>query len=269
MDPLTTASGHPSKRVGIPLVRTEGGPPGPGAKGVAPHDLVMDPRLLRAHKTARTRQAEAVLALGDCLYFYVGHACSDFGDMVFVYDPAMSSAWPGSATRFDTGGVIGYIHADGLPSIDDAKRSAPEKLSDEEKRVFHEYVHRHPHRMPLKEWHAAFQDFVKTYYKTPGDYVLGQPPDPMDATDRHQAPNGRRAWTWEIQAHQDHDVFTGLWLLCLRPDRYNELRKLVRKNPGLPAMPQWKEALQNRDLVPAIPSPNVWAEAERRITEWL
>jgi hypothetical protein len=55
-----------------------------------------------------------VLGLGDSLYFYVGHACPEFGQIVLVYTPEWSSSEPGGATPFDTGGLrLGYVKGTG------------------------------------------------------------------------------------------------------------------------------------------------------------
>jgi hypothetical protein len=128
----------------VPLVRAEGSLYDTG-KHATPQRLATDPRFLRSFKSTRTAVAEEVLGLDDCLYFYVGYACPRFGDMVFVYDPAMSASWPGSATPFDTGGIIGYIHANGLPGkdLEGEKCRHAVSLSDGEKAIFREYVQAH------------------------------------------------------------------------------------------------------------------------------
>lgn len=257
------------KRRSVPLVRTEG-----SLGEVTPERLVADPRFLREFKTERTRRAEEALGIEGCLYFYVGHACPDFGDMVFVYDPTMSARWKGTATPFDTGGIIGYIHADGLPgrALDDAKRREATGLSDEEKKAFRHYIEAH-RILALREWQPRFEAFIATYFASAADYVRGNRPDEDDETGRHHhRSNDRRAWTWEIQAHRDHPIFEGLWLVRMSAEKHQRLSAALEdvedeNNP-------WWRVLQDRRIFPPPPPASetkteVCGAAEEEIASWV
>jgi hypothetical protein len=82
----------------VPLVRTDGKVFADGAT-LTPERMIRDRRLLRSSKTEVTREAEHELGLGDSLYFYVGHACPEFGQIVLVYTSEWSSSERGGATR--------------------------------------------------------------------------------------------------------------------------------------------------------------------------
>jgi hypothetical protein len=88
----------------LPLVRTEGKAFAAGPT-LSPDRFAALPPLARASKSDVTRQVEADFRLGDCLYFYAGHAWPGFGDVVLVYEATMADADQGSATPFDTGGL--------------------------------------------------------------------------------------------------------------------------------------------------------------------
>lgn len=95
------------------MVRTEG-KAFASAASWTPEAFLNLPVLRRASKSATTRKVEADFALGDCLYFYGGHACPDFGDIVLAYDETMADDDGGSATPFDTGGLHnGMVRHDG------------------------------------------------------------------------------------------------------------------------------------------------------------
>lgn len=264
---------------GVPLVRAEGARLESGDEFLTPELMARDPRLLRKFKTDRTRRAETVLELGNCLYFYVGHASPRFGDIVFVYDPAMPATWKeGTATRFDTGGVIGYIRAHGLPDIDAEKRDHPEKLSADEKEAFREYVHRASHQLPLGEWQVAFQTFLDKHYKSPREYVREREPGCQcrpaidDSTGRHHDKrNQRPAWTWEIQVLRDHDIFDGLWLLRMSSEKEQKLKDALEDRTD--EHDRWLQVLEDGSLfVSARPDSeaiDVCSQVEQVISSWI
>lgn len=256
----------------VPLVRIEGLAPDDAGEAVTPERLAADPRLLRRFKTKRTRQAELALELGDCLYFYVGYACPDFGDMVFVFDPVPSAGWPGTATPFDTGGTIGYIHADGLPGtgLSDAQRKDATPLSDGERAMLQRYVH--ARRTPdLRAWQREFEGFIATYFDCAGDYVRGEMPKSDEGTGRHREPNERRAWTWEIQKHLDHDIFDGLWLLRMSFEKEQKLTAAL-ESLSRDVQDPWWAILEDRDKFLSSQEwekRDVWSEADVVIRSWL
>ena len=174
----------------VPVVRVEGLRPD-GNVSITPEALVVAGRLQRDSKSARTRKAEAALGLGDVLYFYVGWANPDFGDMVFAYHPEMTQGHTGSATYFDTGA----FHRGAIHRTDNS--------------TSHDYLELH--RMELPGWQPAFDAYVSEYFASASAYMTGQRPTTDDPSGRLlHANNGRWAWTWELQLLEDHDLGASL-----------------------------------------------------------
>lgn len=191
----------------IPLIRTEGKPfvSGPTLSAERFLDL---PDLQRASKTALTLQAEAALDLGDCLYFFAGHACPDFGEVVLVYEGDIADAGAGSATPFDTGGFhLGKVRYRATPG-------------ESEK----EYCKRHSR--PLVEWRSEAQAYIDEYFESSAQYVLGAGPQKDDPSGRLGIPgNERRAWTWEVRIHRDHPIELGLRRVWMSAEYYEAVRQ--------------------------------------------
>src|SRR5262249_31795738 len=53
-----------------------------------------------------TRQTEDSLGLRRSVYFYAGRACEDFGDVALAFGPECERGHNGSASPFDTGGLL-------------------------------------------------------------------------------------------------------------------------------------------------------------------
>jgi hypothetical protein len=239
----------------IPLVRTEG-KIFAAATTVTATTLASMPVLLRKSKTDETREVETAFDLGDCLYFYAGHACPDFGDIVFVYEPAWSQAVPDSATPFDTGGVYwrGYIHADGL-STDDRNPSNKGYVD--------------VHQTHLSNWCAELTSYLGTYFESPGLYVLGARAKRDDPTGRLlHSENERRAWTWEVRVHQDHPVLLHLRFLIATADFADNLRLAVLSLSADKAE-DWNKVLDNLLKVPTDSTVQIATYAERTINACL
>jgi hypothetical protein len=57
-------------------------------------------------------KAETALGLPRSLYFYSGRACPEFGDVALAFEAGSEDGHTGSATPFDTGGLLaGHIKA--------------------------------------------------------------------------------------------------------------------------------------------------------------
>jgi hypothetical protein len=254
----------------IPLVRVEGNPK--SGYEVTPESLVKQPRLFPNFKTPRSCTAEKVLGLNkDSLYFYVGYACPEFGDMVFVYDSAMSATWRGTATPFDTGGIIGYIHATGLPgrSLTDAQRKDAAPLTEAEKAPLREYVQDHL-IANLAEWQDRFEEFITEFFDGPANYVRRDRPKIDDKTGRHlDVRNEPRAWTWEIQAHREHHLFEGLRLMRMTTEKQRRLKLALHDAPDHP----WWEILDDERIFDqysdCMTAEETCAQVQAEILSWL
>jgi hypothetical protein len=226
----------------VPLVRTEGKTYTNGAVWSVDR-LLRDPRLLREDRDPTARAAETAFGLGASLYFYVGHACPDFAASanawVFVFAADTFDGMPGTMTHFDTGGLhCGKIHL--VRDVDLA-----------------EYVA--AHRLPsLDGWRDRFRAYVGEYFSSTKAYVLGKERAKKDDEHgrlHHPENSDPRAWTWEMQLHDDHDVRVGLLRLWLLYDDRMRLKQLIRRLPA-DEQQKWREALQGDRLrtPPAVPS---------------
>lgn len=167
--------------------------------------------LFRKSKTEGTRAVEDDFGLGDCLYFYAGHACPEFGDVVLVYEPDWTITRRGGATEFDTGG----LHA-GLVKANGAENAAA--------RV--QYFQAHD--VGLSVWPAEFTGYVKRHFTSAGAYVRGERPTKDDDSGRLLHPdNERRAWTWEVRLLEDHPAFEDVINIYVTPDYFEDLRREI------------------------------------------
>lgn len=238
----------------VPLVRVEGKAFARGAT-LTIDRMLREPVLLRASKSDGTRRAESAFNLGDSLYFYVGHACPDFGQIVLVFDPTWSESAPGSTTPFDTGGLLaGLVRADGTDDVPARCRYLDQ------------------HRRPLLGWRTRFAAYLSMHFASAVDYVLGRRGITDDPSGRLLDPsNERRAWTWELQVHQDHRVTDDLLLLCIPSDVADALRAALLQLPPDEAEP-WETLLDSARsrVAPADgEAPVVCSMAEAEIASWL
>jgi hypothetical protein len=223
----------------VPLVRTEGKKYASGA--VWSVDLLLrDPFLQKEHRDQIARDAEKALGLSPSLYFYVGHACPAFAEAtntwVFVFAPDTFDEKPGTMTHFDTGGLFSKkIHLD--REVDLAAYCAAHRLDK------------------LSGWQGRFQAYLGEYFTSVGAYVLGERARKDDPEGRHSKNTDRRAWTWEMQLHEDHDVRVGLFRLWLLPDHMDQLKRRIREMEPEAERRRWRSALPPNRLrtPPAVP----------------
>ena len=148
----------------------------------------------------RTQESERGLGIdGKPCYFYVLRAEENFGLVVFVLSEGEEADWPSGArgaTPFDSGGLWSKKVVTN-PALDGAGR-----------RAFFR-----GHDVPLVDWRAAFERYVRDRYGTVADYVEGSAPgpgsEPLDSevTILGESPNGKLAWTWEVRV--PHDLAAG------------------------------------------------------------
>jgi hypothetical protein len=70
----------------------------------SPHEIPTSDDV--GYYTDFTRRAEALLGLPPSAYFYAGRAHPDFGNVALAFVPGCEAAHTGSATPFDTGGLV-------------------------------------------------------------------------------------------------------------------------------------------------------------------
>jgi hypothetical protein len=143
-----------------------------------------------AYLPSRTLDAENMLDLGHCLYFYAGRACRNYGDIAFAFAPGSESNHSGSATPFDTGGLaFGHIRAS-LPD------HSPTTLSQFTRESL----------LELSAWRDAFARFLAAYFPHPSAYWTRRPymPDPDGIFENPD--NSWRAWTFEIRFRESQCI---------------------------------------------------------------
>lgn len=230
----------------IPLIRTEGKQFEEGPT-LSPASLLGLPALRRASKSDVTRRVEAAFGLGDCLYFFAGHACPDFGDVVLVYDGDMADGDEGSATPFDTGGLhAGHVHY----SSSHVESQA-------------EYCKQHA--QPLSSWRERAREYLEEHFESPSHYVEGAAPRMDDPSGRLKHPkNSRRAWTWEVRIHRDHPIGDSLRGVWFSEDFYEDLRREAGMAGAVlpPLLRSDKVVIAGSDVTPHF-------LAEQAVARWL
>lgn len=208
----------------IPLLRTEGKSFDEGYPTLGPAEFAAVTPLLVESRSDKARAAERALGLGDCLYFYAGYAHPGFGDAVLVYEPEWSDAESGSATPFDTGGFhLGYLKVEGV-------------TSETEKKAYVALQ-----RCELSVWRSRLDAYLTKYFASPAAYVRGERPVEDDPTHRLRDARERRAWTWEIRVHGDHDLLDQLRNAYLAADYAEQVREHLRAAVASTRAAEWQE----------------------------
>jgi len=216
--------------------------------------LLQRPWLLPSDKGDTARRVESAFDLGDCLYFYVGHACPGYGLVALVYNPEMARTAQGYTTPFDSGWLL---LGTGL-----------EALGGEAERK----TYLHEVRKPLASWQGAFEDYLARYFRSASDYVLGQRPADPSPPYRHPF-STRVGWTWEVQLHQKHDLFEQLRLMTVAYDVGEAIRSKALELYGQ-LDPKWHELLLSNHFIQVDPpgersSRDACERAEQEVASWL
>jgi hypothetical protein len=172
-----------------------------------------------------TRAAEDTLGLPRSVYFYAGRAEPEFGDVALAFDPGTEASHTGSATAFDTGGLVGEYPRCLKCTLTDAP--------PEEKRTF---ARRSTVR--LRCWRKFFKHQLAAYFSTPADYWDGRPAyeDPEELYSPQRA-NDHRAWTAEVR-FQEPQPLSEVAAWCPRSIYWRKIQKLVdRRAPMAPRRP--------------------------------
>lgn len=234
----------------ICLIRTEGKAFASGPT-LSADRFVELPALSRESKTHIARATEASYNLGNCLYFYAGHACPEFGDVVLLFDSHMADQENGgSATPFDTGGLHeGHIN---VPSLAESDRSA----------------YCDSHSRALNRWLSEAEIYIENHFESPAAYVLGARPLTDDPTGRLLQPdNSRRAWTWEVRIHRDHELTGDLVCIWMSADYFEAVRQSLINSPN--HHQECQALMRARVIRRAPPGELPHAYAEQELSSWL
>ena len=208
------------------------------------------------------------------LYFYVGHACPDFGDandvesvvLAIGAETSDSEAIQATLTPFDSGGFYlscvatseqRYVHfrtghdprdADPLAYIRGRTRSAD------------------------PSWREEFRGYLRDHFPSVGDYMRGGEPTRDDDDGRLRHPdNERRAWTWEMQVPIDHDMRDGLVAMWMSSDRRSKLRAAIHGHDDGAQRDRWL-SVWHRVRQPqgdSYPFTMLCELAEQELAKWL
>ena len=147
--------------------------------------------------TDLTRRAEDLLGLPRSAYFYAGRAHPAFGNVAMVFAAGCEADHTGSATPFDTGGLMHPGHPIKLrlvPADGDAERDSMGRDSE----------------IPLDRWRDVFARVLAAYFDNAADYWLGRP-KPLDPEGLYELNDDWRAWTFEVRFSEAQSS-TPAWL---------------------------------------------------------
>lgn len=193
-----------------------------------------------------TRRAEDLLDLGRSLYFYAGRALPEFGDVALAFAPACEIHHAGSATPFDTGGLMRehpfrVMHLALNPTDGQAERVVYGKAS-----VFQ-----------LAEWRLAFGQVLAAYFRRLEDYWLTRPhwvdPERLYVLNSHW-----RAWAFEVRFAVPQAI-DGCIAWCMKKDMWSRLQRVQADQPAGPQTPL-DRLLQEREQVGPPQGTSHWCE---------
>jgi hypothetical protein len=172
--------------------------------------------------TDLTRQAEALLSLPPSAYFYAGRAHPAFGNVALGFVPGCEAAHTGSATPFDTGGLVHparYIKVrldpDGQAELVAYGRSS---------------------EIQLDRWREVFGRVLAAYFSSVIDYWTGRPL-PHDPEGLYELNGEWRAWTFEVRFYEGQSIHDCAAWCADEVTMENLRRRLESQKPTLPGDP--------------------------------
>lgn len=188
-----------------------------------PHEIPTSVDL--GYCTDVTRRAEALLGLSPSAYFYAGRAHPAFGNVALGFIPGCEATHTGSATPFDTGGLV---HPD---------RHIKVRLDPDGEAELVAYGR--SCEIPLDRWRSVFAQILAAYFSSVTDYWTGRPL-PYDPEGLYELNSEWRAWTFEVRFYEGQSIHDrAAW--CADKQVINELRRRQRAQektpPGDPPTP--------------------------------
>jgi hypothetical protein len=144
--------------------------------------------------TDSTRRAESLLGLSPSVYFYAGRAHPSFGWVALAFAAGCETGHTGSATPFDTGGLV---HPDPKTRI----KLRLDPADGEAERV--EYGR--TSEIHLAQWRDVFSRVLAAHFASELDYWMGRP-QPFDPEGLYELNSDWRAWTFEIRFHEGQPI---------------------------------------------------------------
>jgi len=187
---------------------------------IPPHEI---PVSSDQNRSSNTRRVERMLGLPASAYFYAGRASPQFGSTAFAFGPECENAHTGSASPFDTGGLLSNP-----PHLN--LRLSP--TDGEEERVGFGQVS----LLPLTEWRETFGTFLAAYFDKDVDFWRKNP-NRSDPEKLFELNSDWRAWTFEIRFSEGLSI-TQRAAWCADEAVMSQLRRIDDQQPaGIPGEP--------------------------------
>lgn len=178
-----------------------------------PHEI---PTSAMGSDSDNTRRVEGMLGLAPSAYFYAGRAHPQFGSTSLAFAPGCEAGHTGSASPFDTGGLLSnppHLKLQLDPSDGELERVAFGKDS----------------LLQLDQWRATFGRFLAAYFDADVDYWQKKP-NCFDPERLFELNNDWRAWTFEIRFSEGHSIHDrAAW--CADETVMSQLRRLDDQQP--------------------------------------
>jgi len=179
-----------------------------------PHEI---PTSAMGKNSDNTRRAEELLGLPPSAYFYAGRAHPKFGSTAFAFAAGCEVAHTGSASPFDTGGLLSnppHLKLRLNPNDGEAERVAFATAS----------------MLPLDQWRASFGRFLAAYFDADIDYWQKKP-SRIDPERLFELNHDWRAWTFEIRFSEGQSIDARVaW--CADETVMSQLRRLDDQQPA-------------------------------------
>ena len=183
-------------------------------------DLVMNPPheipTSATDGKSNTKRTEELLGLPPSAYFYAGRACPDFGNTAFAFAAECEVGHTGSASPFDTGGLMSqrsHLKLRLNPNDGEAERVTFGKAST----------------IPLDRWRETFGTFLTAHFDSDSDY-WHKTPNGHNAEGRFELNTDWRAWTFEIRFSEGQSIH-GRAAWCAHEDVMRKLQKFADEAP--------------------------------------
>jgi hypothetical protein len=172
-----------------------------------------------AYYTELTRRAEDLLGLPRSAYFYAGRAHPAFGNVAMAFAADCQADHTGSATPFDTGGLM-------HPGRPVKLRLEPTDGEAERAQYGKDSV------IPLDRWRDVFGQVLAAYFENADEYWLGRP-NPHDPEGLYELNDDWRAWTFEVRFSEGQSVHDrAAW--CADESVMEALRRLQDEQEATP-----------------------------------
>lgn len=143
--------------------------------------------------SSKTRNAEDLLGFKRSVYFYAGRAHPKFGNVALAFGPDCEKNHNGSATPFDSGGLV---HPNRFIKV---------RLDSDDVNRLIEYGKESV--LLLSEWRDRFGMILAAYFGEEVDYWPPGKPNPHDPEGLYELNVDWRAWTFEVRFYEGQSIF--------------------------------------------------------------